>query len=294
MTARQTTLRRWITYGVLTLIFALACFALASWQFARRDETLKNIDLVLSNYDAPPVSLDSLVTGSKTVETASLEWRQVELRGHYDESKQLLVRNRPRESQPGFELLTPLVLTDGSVFIVDRGWLPTGEKQDFPDAIPLAPAGEVAVTVHLKPSEPTIAGRGSIAGQVATVNLEEVAKTTGRSTFTHFYGLLVSETPSVNMGALLPAQKPETSEGMHLSYALQWIIFALLAFFALAWAIRREILFSREPIDPADEQSGESSARRTRNRTKNERRRVSRSPSDEDIEDAIVASANHR
>ena len=46
--------------------------------------------------------------------------------------------------------LTPLRLDDGSVFVLDRGWVSIGTKQDAPDSVPAAPAGRVAVRALLR------------------------------------------------------------------------------------------------------------------------------------------------
>ena len=53
------------------------------------------------------------------------------------------------------------------------------------------------------------------------------------------YGLLASEDPAP-ADRPAPALRPEADEGPHLSYALQWIAFGILAFVALFWAFRRE------------------------------------------------------
>jgi hypothetical protein len=44
--------------------------------------------------------------------------------------------------------------------------------------------------------------------------------------------------------------RPQLTEGNHLSYALQWIVFALMAFMALVWAVRQEIRFKKMAADP--------------------------------------------
>ena len=79
------------------------------------------------------------------------------------------------------------------------------------------------------------------------------------------YGLIASEDPAP---AVVPAppMKPALDEGPHLSYALQWIVFAIMAFAALGWAVRQEVRIRRGEL-PAE-------PRRTRG------------PTDADIEDA--------
>lgn len=232
-------LRRWGGYVALTLVFATACGLLSWWQWARRAEALARIDRIEANYDADAVALDSLLP---TLDAAPVdaEWHPVALRGEYLADAQLLVRNRPRSSQPGYEVLTPLRLADGSVFVVDRGWIAAGEDLEAPSSVPAPPAGEVTVIARLRPGEPEIAGRSAPAGQLATVRLPEVAGRVGEPTYTGMYGLLVSEDPAPAGATPLPPFRPSLDEGSHLSYALQWIAFGLLAVVGLGWAVRRE------------------------------------------------------
>jgi cytochrome oxidase assembly protein ShyY1 len=48
-----------------------------------------------------------------------------------------------------------------------------------------------------------------------------------------------------------PLSRPVLDEGNHLSYAVQWIIFAVMGFFALFWAIRQELEYRRMEKDPS-------------------------------------------
>ncbi len=234
----MTWLRRWGGYLALVIVFAIACGFLSWWQWSRRAEAVAEIGRIEANYDADPVPLASLVPDLAAADE-SVEWHPVVLTGEYLVDEQLLVRNRPRESDAGFEVLVPLRLADGSVFVVDRGWVPAGSTPEAPDAVPAAPEGEVTVVVRLKPGEPEIPGRGAPDGQLATVRLPDVARLVGAPTYTGMYGLLVSEDP-VAADRPLAAIRPVEDEGPHLSYALQWIAFGILAFVGLAWAVRRE------------------------------------------------------
>jgi cytochrome oxidase assembly protein ShyY1 len=234
----MTWLRRWGGYVALTIVFAIACGLLSWWQWSRRVDAVDEIARIEANYDAPPAELTDLLPGLASADEA-VEWRPVQLTGEYLVDEQLLVRNRPRNSLPGFEVLVPLRLSDGTVFVVDRGWVPGGSTPDAPETVPAAPTGEVTVVVRLKPGEPEIPGRGAPQGQLATVRLPDVAALVDAPTYTGMYGLLVSEDPAP-VESPLPAFKPAQDEGPHLSYALQWIVFGLMAFVGLIWAVRRE------------------------------------------------------
>ena len=231
-------LRRWGGYVALTIVFAIACGLLSWWQWSRRADAVGEMEKIEANYDAPPAALDDLVPNLDSADD-DVEWRPVEMTGEYLLDEQLLVRNRPRNSSAGFEVLVPLRLADGTVFVVDRGWVPGGSTPERPEAVPDAPRGEVTVVVRLKPGEPEIPGRGAPEGQLATVRLPDVAALVDAPTYTGMYGLMISEDPPAAERPLA-AFRPVEDEGPHLSYALQWIMFGILAFVGLVWAVRRE------------------------------------------------------
>lgn len=231
--------KRWISYLLLTVLFAASCVGLGMWQFARREEARIEIERVLANYDAAPAPLTELVPTLPFYSELN-KWRPVIATGTYLADQQFLVRSRPREQQPGYEVLSPLLLPNGTVFVIDRGWLPAGDSAEQAPRIPNPPTGTVTVISRLKAGEPSIPGRSYSNGQLATVELPLVASLINKPTYTGSYGLLASEVPAATGSTPLPAVQPVLDEGNHLSYAFQWLTFALLGFVGLGWAIRNE------------------------------------------------------
>jgi len=235
--------RRWIGYLALVLVFAAVCALLSWWQFSRNAEAQERIRQVDDNWDASPAALDRLLPSFDAAMDPRETWTPMTLRGTYDVAHQLLVRTRPSpvNGQVGYEVLVPLDLDAGGVLVVDRGWVAADDTDaDLADAVPAAPSGEVAVIARIKAGEPGIAGRTAPAGQVATIELPRIAELIGRTTdtYTGAYGLLVSESPAAPTGTLLP--RPAPDPGPYLSYAIQWIIFAIAAGFALVWSFFNE------------------------------------------------------
>ena len=267
--------KRWLTYLILTALFAGACVALSTWQFARRDEARQEIERVLANYNAQPIPLTDALPALVEFNEDD-KWIPIVVTGKYLLEDQLVVRSRPREQVAGVEVLAPLKTTDGSIFIVDRGWLPANEKPEEPYILPEPPTGDVTVVARLKASEPSIPGRGMSDGQVATIELPLIQEVLGSPTYTGAYGLLESETPAPVETAPLPALKPSLDEGAHLSYALQWIMFGILAFIGLGWAVRNEL---RIRNSETEEGKAKLAAQAKKRASK---------PSEEDIEDAIL------
>ena len=230
--------RRWAGYLALTILFAAVCSGLGLWQLARRSDALAEMGKVESNYAADPVLLADALPGLDAF-SESQKWLPVVMTGTYLTDDELIVRNRPLQINPGFEVLTPLLLADGSVFIVNRGWLPTGQTPDAPASVPAAPPGVVTVVARLKAGEPLLAGRSATGNQIATINLDDVAARLDLPTYTGAYGLMASEDPAPDERPVA-VTRPVKDEGPHLSYAFQWFVFALMGFVGLGWAIRQE------------------------------------------------------
>ncbi|MDJ0336867.1 SURF1 family protein [Cryobacterium sp. PH31-O1] len=268
--------RRWAGYLALTILFAAVCSGLGVWQLARRDEALTELFKIDSNFDSNPIPVTEALPELSAF-NESQKWMPVELTGTYLTDDEMLARNRPLNVTPGFEVLTPLLLTDGTIFIVDRGWLPTGEQQDAPDSVPAPPSGTVTVVARLKASEPDLPGRTASGDQVATINLTTIAERLDQPTYTGAYGLMDTENPTASQERPTAVVKPIRDEGPHLSYAFQWFVFGLLAFIGLGWALREEYR-AVNAEDPEERERADERARK----------RAAKPRNDAEIEDALL------
>lgn len=260
--------RRWLGALALTVVFAVITTMFGLWQWDRRGQKVEQIERVEANYDQDPVSVSQLIDDQGFVPGDT--WRPVVVIGEYHVDQALLVRTRPRGGQVGFEVVVPFVSDQGETYLVSRGWLPGGQQQDLPDTIPVAPEGPVTMVGRLLPSEPEIPGRSAPEGQLPTLTVSAASVALGIDLVPGVYLSLVSEDPAVTTGVL--ATKPELDEGPHLSYTFQWYLFGVLGFVAWGYLLREEYR-RRAGIDPASHQRPAS-------------------PSDADIEDAILDEAN--
>ncbi len=279
MTARPAV--RWAGYIAFAVAFAVACGFLSHWQFARGAERDEQLALIAANYDAAPVPLADLIGDDDAFDPGD-QWRPVLLVGEYLSGDQLLVRNRPRGGTSAFEVLVPFRTDEGRIVVVDRGWVPPGEHRPEPDEIPPAPPGQVTVVARLQPGEPLPrAGRTAPEGQVPTIHLPLIAETLAaeQDVLTTAYGLMVSEDPA-------PATRPHAltdpsdDPGPHLSYAIQWILFAVMGFAFLWYMIRTERHHRREEATDAGEAKATASAPAVRPTRRRDR--------DADEEDALL------
>lgn len=264
--------RRWAGYLALTVAFAIVCCCLGAWQLARRAEALTEVSRIDANYDADPVAIDEALPDLEGFDV-DLKWLPVAVSGEWMPDEEVLVRNRPYSGATGYEVITPFRLDDGTVFMIDRGWVSAPVDGTEVD-VPAVSGGRVEVAARLKAGEDVIAGRSSTDDLLATIDLDELADRVEAPAYTGAYGLLVQSGAEANEPPL-PATRPVRDEGPHLSYAFQWFVFALMAFIGLGWAARQE----RRALT-LDEDGPEAPEPQPRPRR--------RAPSDDEVEDGIL------
>jgi cytochrome oxidase assembly protein ShyY1 len=220
------------------VLFSIATSLLSWWQFSRREERVELINQVIANYDKAPIpitELDFTIVDGRSPQ----EWLPVEIQGTYRPDDYLLVRNRPLLGQAGFLQLVPLTLSDGRILFIERGWLIASSELTKPESNPLPAPTSHELIVRVRAGEQNL-GRDQ-AQTLASIDLQEAAARlkTDAEVITSFYGRLVSEKPSY-AAAPIPMPKPSLNEGNHLSYAIQWVLFGIMAFIAFFWAYRND------------------------------------------------------
>ncbi|ASN39505.1 cytochrome oxidase biogenesis protein Surf1, facilitates heme A insertion [Arthrobacter sp. 7749] len=282
---------RWIGWLLLVSLFAVVFAFLGHWQMDRREGVLTEISHVKQNYDARPVSFDE-AAGLFEALPQEAKWTPVALHGTYLSDDTTIVRNRISGSRPGYEVLVPFRTKEGTIVIINRGFLPIGnDSAGKPDAVPAPPSGTVEVDVRLKGGEPTL-DRGAPQGQLASIDLPAYEKLLGYDVATGSYGLMFAEDPAPSSA---PTQliRPDEDEGPHLSYSFQWYAFGVLVFVGFGYAAKQQKRINKEDKEEraAAALRGEEpvlhQAHRLRNRPKKLVRRDG-SPTDEATEDAYL------
>jgi len=266
--------RRWAGYLALVVAFAIASSALGVWQLNRRAEALAEVARIDANYDAEAVPVAEALPDPAAFDIDQ-RWLVVALEGEYLADEEVVVRNRPFAGSSGFEVITPFRLDDGTVFMVDRGWIAQA-SDGRPSEYAAPPAGQVEVEARLKAGEGRIAGRTSTGDEFATIDLPELAERVGEPSYTGAYGVLVQSGADASEPPLAAA-RPVRDEGPHLSYALQWFVFALMAFIGLGWAANQE----RKALAEASASPDTPKAPRQPRKPPRERR-------DADVEDEVL------
>ena len=236
---------RWIRLHVLIWLILIPAFiGLGMWQQGRYHERSAQNAVLRAAMHAAPVPVETIDAVGATVPKAE-RWKQVTVTGVYDPAHQYLARNHQQNGNPGFYVITPLALPDGTAVLVNRGWIPAdGADAQATPPIPAAPGGTVTVTARLQMSETKASTgikdvtAGVPAGQISLVNTEALATTTGlrlRGGYVERITSIPADSP-----AIATLGEPSLDEGPYLAYWFQWWLFAAVAAGAWVVIIRRE------------------------------------------------------
>jgi surfeit locus 1 family protein len=138
--------------GLIALFGIAILISLGVWQLHRLAWKEALIARIEARVHAPPAPLPPERDWS-ALKPEDYEYRHVTLRGRFDGREALVFRGSGPEAGegPGYLLLAPLILPDGSAVIVNRGFVP-GSPQDA--ASHVLPLGEVSVTGLMREPEP--------------------------------------------------------------------------------------------------------------------------------------------
>ncbi|MFF9868795.1 SURF1 family protein [Streptomyces sp. NPDC013953] len=253
--------RQWVILTLVALVLIPVMIELGFWQFHRHQNRVAQNALIADNLKAEPVPVTELTSPGHTVPRGDY-WRQVTATGTFDTAHEVVVRRRTNaDDKVGVLVLTPLVLADGRVLLVNRGWVPAAADQMAYPEVPPAPAGEVTVTGRLKADETTGAsGIKDLSGlpprQVMLINSEQQAERLGREVL----GGYLEQTgprPAGDTPELI-AEPDHDSIGAHMAYAVQWWLFASGVPVGWVVLVRREKR-DREAAAAAGTQEGAAS-----------------------------------
>jgi cytochrome oxidase assembly protein ShyY1 len=241
--------RQWVILTLVAVALVPTMIELGFWQLHRHERRVELNGVIADSLAAKPVPAESLTSPGAEVKDAD-RYRRVTATGRFDAAREVVVRRRVNaDEKVGFHVLTPFVLTDGKVLLVNRGWIPAnGAQTEFP-RIPAPPKGEITVTGRLMPDETTAkSGIKDRAGlpdrQVMLISSEQAERRLGEPVLGG-YVELVSPEPRGDSPQLISA--PSHDEiGAHMAYAVQWWLFS--AGVPVGWVVlvRRELRERRE------------------------------------------------
>lgn len=215
----------WIIAALLIGLFSYYAFTfLAPWQLGKNEALVERNEHITAAFDHDPEPITDRLGADGSLPPDN-EWSRVVATGHYT-GHDVLLRLRPVDGTPAFQVLTPFTLEDGRTIIVHRGWVKAVDSTQVPHVDP-APAGEVSVTGMLRADEgvhPNAPMHEQGYDMVYSISPGQIGSLEGIGVVQPYLQLL-SDQP----GVLDPIPLPQLETGNHLSYGLQWILFGIAA-----------------------------------------------------------------
>jgi surfeit locus 1 family protein len=215
---------------LLTVVLAVLFIILGRWQWNRGN--------------AREAAWSQFARGTDKVVPLNAErladlplFQRVRVAGRFDAARQFLLDNRSYEGRAGYEVLTPLQRANGTVALVDRGWVPFSGLRDRLPGVAIHNQAEVTVTGRVAdlPSAGLASGRAPPSAQgpwpkvTSFPTMAELSQAFDRPLDSHIL-LLDSHDPD---GYVRDWHPPGLEPSRHWSYAIQWWSFAVVL--AILW-----------------------------------------------------------
>jgi surfeit locus 1 family protein len=246
---------KWLVGHVLCASLVLLFLNFGFWQLRRLDDRQDHRREVRAKIEAPVTSLEDALDDG----TDGATYRRVRVTGTWADGTTVLVRSRSLDGQSGDNVLTTLDV-DGTGLVVLRGFAPTGGGglEAKLDAVrPIGTEGaQVTVTGVLRASEKrgSIGPRDPAEGRLDVVNRIDLARLQQQQD-------LELAPVYLQLTGSEPAEKPFIREvpitgldsGPHLSYAIQWFIFATVGILGWPLLLRKTARSERRPAPSESE-----------------------------------------
>lgn len=209
---------RWIALTAFLIIMIYLFIRLSDWQFDRYNTRIQNNEITTKALSSEPVNLTDLSQVSELK-----DWQKVSIKGEFINSDAKLLRRQYLESSLGFWVITPLKLDNDQVILVNRGWIPIAKSSTSQQGIPSSPQGDVTIIGYVQTLKDNRSEPEDLPlNQINYLNSNNFSSQPLSTNFLQ----LASMSPMDNQVAIIPL--PELSNGPHFSYAIQWILFALM------------------------------------------------------------------
>lgn len=225
--------RRTIGFILFALVVSLGCLRLGFWQLSRlSDRRARNADIA-ARVNEPSVDVVALAR-----EAGTIRYRPVHAAGRWDYENELVLAGRARNGAPGVYLLTPLrgSSSDPALLVV-RGWVYA------PDAKSVRLAdwheGDSASIRGFAEAYVTASRMVTVPGMDRAVRVADSDSLAARMPYP-IRGFMVVQTSDGAERADRPARLalPALDDGSHRTYAIQWFLFAAIAWVGVAAVVR--------------------------------------------------------
>lgn len=230
--------RRTIGFIVFALAISLGCIRLGVWQLSRLGERRGRNAIIAARLAKPRADVTEVAR-----DTGSLRYRPVRASGHFDYGNELLLVGRSRGGSPGAHLLTPLrIPTSDTAILVVRGWVYAPDAKSVKlEQWHESGSGTDSVSIEGYADE-FVRAKGPVAVRDAPRSLHVADMDSVRARIPYpIFPFLLTQTSDSAERADHPARLtlPLLDDGPHKMYALQWFVFALIAWVGIGAVVRK-------------------------------------------------------
>ncbi len=236
-------LRRLLLHA-LVLVAVAAMITAGFWQLNRLGERRDRNATVAERRDMVSVDVASLLSVGQSYSAASsLQYRPVVAEGVFEYDAQVLIRNRTYRSSAGFWVLTPLRLASGTLVAVNRGWVPfgVGNGDIAADYNPPAQVVKVQGVLRATVTASGLQQADPADGVLTEMSRPDLARLSQQldADLLPAYIQLASQVPPTAQELPIAVPLDDLTEGSHLTYAVQWFLFATVTAVGYPLILRR-------------------------------------------------------
>jgi len=230
--------RRWWWATLFILLLMGVMIRLGFWQLDRlAQRRAANAELLQALESDPLVLTGDFASDG---ELTPLLNRRVTATGQYDFSQQLALKVQNWQGRAGIHLIAPLVLDEETAVLVDRGWIPDADAAPeswaaYDETGPITIDGYAALSQTLSRTAvppPATPQQEWFRVDIAAIQPQMPYR---------LLSIYILQSPTDDNSELPYRAEPEIdlSEGPHLSYAIQWFLFTLIAGVGYIYFVRK-------------------------------------------------------
>jgi surfeit locus 1 family protein len=238
-------LRPLLGLTLAALLGMLVLLGLGTWQLERRVWKLDLIAARAAGLAAAPIPLPERIA-----DPAALEFHRVWVEGRFRHDLELHLIGRFYRDQPGYQIVTPLILADGSAVLVNRGFVPLNAEDPA-----RRPAGQVVGIVRVEGVVRQSVAPGWLTQDNQPANnvwfYPDVVQMAQAAGLSRVHEVFIEAGPAPNPGGLpIGGQSQIDLPNDHLQYAITWYSLAVALAVIYGILCHRQLSGDRSPWMP--------------------------------------------
>jgi surfeit locus 1 family protein len=243
---------KWIVSHVFVVVLIATMVFMGFWQLDRLDSRRSLNDEIEARQALAAVEIDVVASPLDDYSVGDdVRFRPARASGEYVTEDEVLVLNRTFEGQPGYWVLTPLMVDADTAVIVNRGWIPFRYGPGEPRSETAAPQGEVSVQGFVRESSVAegLQNADPVEGVLDALARPDLERYQQQLSYDIYPVYLQAQlegttdggavTSSTGGGLPIRLPVPDLDDGPHLSYAAQWFIFSTIGVIGYPLVLRR-------------------------------------------------------